>query len=298
MTSNLLLPSAEGPAPSWFDGESDGHPLNRSLRAYQRHVRVNDTFATVGADVETGLGHSQFFLLYQPRFSLQTHAVVALEALLRWRNPTRGLLAPNAFLPAVSQTRAIVPLGRWVLDEACREAARWEQQRPRQASPIVVSVNLTGREILEPGFVESTREIVGRHGVPFQLIQFEVDAGDPLRGDNRLALRLALLRNVGIRIAIDGASPTLGLGSEFISADSVHVHRRWVREVGRDADLTTALGALAERAHRSGAQLCAMGVEEERQDIALGTVGCDQAQGFLLGDPVEPDALGWLDDDT
>lgn len=297
MTVDVWPTPARRP-PRWADDMTDGHPLARSLRLHQSRSRLSDTFANMEADVQAGLGLGQFLLLYQPRFSLETGDVVAIEALLRWRDSTRGLLGPKAFLPLVSQTSVMVSLGRWVLQEAAFEARRWEQQRPDDASPLMVSVNVAAREVLEPGFIDGAQAIVDDSGLPIELFQLEVDAEDPLRGETAVAKRLQLLRQLGMRIALDGASPGLGVGSDLIDADSVHLHRRWVRGIDRDADLTDAVSALVERVHRSGGQLCAMGVEDQRQADALTSLGCDHAQGFFLCHPVEPEALGWVDDDT
>jgi len=273
---------------------ADLDPFARRLRMLRSRGRLSETFADVEADVRAALGHGEFLLLYQPRFSLRTQDVVAIEALLRWRDPTLGMLSPPAFLPRIAHTSVMAPLGRWVLHQACLEAAHWEAQRPAGETPIVVSVNVAAREIIEPSFVGTVLEIIDEMRLAPHLLQLEVDAADSLRGESSVASRLDLLRDRGVRVAIDGASPALGLGGGRLDVDSVHLHRQWVRGVGIDPSLTDSIAALVERVHRAGGEVCAMGVEDQRQADALAAMGCDQAQGFLLCDPLLPDALGWL----
>lgn len=277
-------------------GRAESDPFSRRLRLQDSRGRLDDTLADVEADVVAGLGLGHFHLLYQPRVSLQTMDVVAIEALLRWRDATRGLLNPGAFLPAVAQTSAMAILGRWVFDEATAEAVRWEQDRPPGAPPICLSVNVEAYEVLEPTFVDTLIATLEARELPAPMVQLELDAGDPLRSEPLVSEKLQSLRDKGVRIAIDGASPQLGSGSLRIDADSVHLKRRWVRPIASDPALSDAVAGFVERVHSSGATVCAMGVEARREADTLTALGCDHAQGFLYCDPMEPDALGWLDD--
>lgn len=273
----------------------DRDPIARRLRLQQSRGRLQHTVADIEADVVAGLGLGQFSLVYQPRFSLHDGGIVAVEALLRWEDSSRGLLGPKAFLPLVAHTTAMVALGEWVRDEACREAVGWEHDRPAGAPPLVLSVNVAAQEILEPGFLTGLRMVVEESGLPMTLLQLEVDAADPLRGETVVATRLQQLRDQGARVAIDGALPQLGSGSLYIDADAVHLHRRWVRALATDEGVAESVVALIDRSHRSGATVCAMGVETEPQSEALAAMGCDHGQGFLYCDPVPADTLGWLD---
>lgn len=240
------------------------------------------------------LGLGQFSLLYQPRFSLQTGDVVAVEALLRWQDATRRVIRPKAFLPLVAQTSAMVALGHWALDEACRAAVGWELARPVGAPPLTLSVNLAAQEVLESEFLAGVRLVLDERGLPANLLQFELDASDPLRGETLVAARLQILRDAGVRVAIDGACPQLGIGSPDVEADSVHLHRRWVRSVACDDRLAARVAALVDRVHRSGGTVCATGVEAQTQSDVLAAVGCDHGQGYFYCHPVPSDALGWL----
>jgi EAL domain-containing protein (putative c-di-GMP-specific phosphodiesterase class I) len=274
----------------------DRDPMARRLRMQDSRGRLSDTVADIEAEVVQALGLGQFSLVYQPRVSLRSGEVVAIEALLRWRDSSRGLLGPKAFLPLVAQTSAMVALGQWVLEAACGEAARWELERPAGSAPVLLSVNVAAEQVLESDFVEGVRLVLATHALPTALLQLEVDASDPLRGETLVATRLQQLRDEGVRLAIDGASPQLGSGSVAIDADSVHLQRRWVKAIAGDAGVAGAVAELVERVHRSGGTVCATGVEAREQSDALAALGCDHAQGYLFCDPVPADELGWLDD--
>ncbi len=273
----------------------DRDPMARRLRMQDSRGRLSDTVADIESDVVAALGLGQFSLLYQPRMALDSGDVVAVEALLRWQDSARGLLGPKAFLPLVAQTSAMVALGQWVLYEASREAARWELERPAGVRPVMVSVNVAALEVLEPAFFDSVQLILEEHALPTTQLQLEIDASDPLRGETVVTTRLGLLRDEGVRVAIDGACPQLGSGSLHLDADSVHLHRRWTRSIANDAALAEAVAGLVERTHRSGGTVCAMGVETQAQADVLSVVGCDLGQGYFYCDPVPSDLIGWLD---
>jgi EAL domain-containing protein (putative c-di-GMP-specific phosphodiesterase class I) len=290
-STSQLFPTPERRRPS---KSLDADPFASRLRLHNSRGRLDDPLSEVEADVVAALGLGQFHLLYQPRVALRSQEVVAIEALLRWRDASRGLLNPNAFLPTVAQTSAMAALGRWILGEATAEAARWEHERPAGSRPVIVSVNVEGREVLEPGFEDNVLAILEANQLPAAMVQLELDASDPLRSESLVSMRLQSLRARGVRIAIDGATPQLGAGSVTIEADSVHLQRRWVRGIGGDASLSGAVAELVERVHRSGGAVCALGVETRREAETLAAMGCDHAQGFLFCDPVESAALGWL----
>lgn len=273
------------------------HGMARSLRVHAWRLHLGDTLERVDADVQAALALDEFFVLFQPRVSLDTSEVVAVEALLRWRDESRGLLGPKAFLPSVRQTGAMIPLGRHVLLEACGIAALWERERPADATPLLMSVNVTSVEVMAPTFTGTLRDILEETGLPLELLQLELESGDQMTGDADLATKLQVLRTFGLRLAIDVANSALTLGPEVRGVDSVQVGRRWVRSVGTDPELTRALSSLIDKAHRSGARVCAMGVEEQHQVDALRAIGCDDAQGYFFCDPVAADDLTWLDDE-
>lgn len=291
--------SSEGTGPDRpaFGGSGEPHPLGRSLQALQRRAHRGVTLERVHSEVEEALSHHEFRLQYQPRISISELDTTGVEALLRWNDAERGELGPKAFLPSVRQTAAMVPLGRWVMEEACRQLAVWERARPATARPLLMSVNVTGLEVLEPGFSAHLLRTAEDNELPLSQLQIELDAADELRGDTQLGLRLQGLRHRGLQVAIDNVGPAYGLAGNRIGADAVHIDRRWVRSIVDDAEVRSSLAALVVRAHDSGARVCASGVQTSEELVALGEIGCDDVQGFLFCPPVDAGELDWIDDD-
>jgi EAL domain-containing protein (putative c-di-GMP-specific phosphodiesterase class I) len=285
---------SDGGGPVRRTNRPDRHPLARSLGALERRDQRRGSLERVHSDVEAGLAQHEFSLQYQPRVALATMESAGAEALLRWGGD-HGDLTPKAFLPTVRQTAAMVRLGRWVLAEACCQAAAWEARRPADADPLLVSVNVTALEVLERGFADHLFRCLDTSGLPIELLQVEIDAADQLGGDSTLGLRLQSLRHQGLRVAIDKVGPAFGLGSERVAADAVHIERRWVRAVGHDDELLDSLRHLVERAHESGARVCATGVQEVEELVELAAIGCDEAQGYLFCPPVDPSELDWIE---
>lgn len=287
---------SDGGGPVRRVNRTDRHPLGRSLQALERRALRTVTLERVHSDVDAGLDHHEFTLQYQPRVELRTLDTAGVEALLRWDGSGRGDLGPRAFLPSVRQTGAMVRLGQWILDESCRQLAVWEQQRPADARPLLMSVNVTALEVLERGFSDHLFRTLDRHDVPLDRLQLEIDAADQLGGATALALRLQSLRHRGLRVAIDNVGPAFGLSGDRIGADAVHIERRWVRAIGTDGEVRASLAALVERAHASGARVCATGVQTPDELVDLNWIGCDEVQGYLFCPPVAADELDWIDD--
>lgn len=286
-----------GPAAPRPTDASGPNPLDRSLQALQRRAHRGVTLERVHTEVEEALSHQEFRLQYQPRISTADRDTTGVEALLRWSDAGRGELGPKAFLPSVRQTAAMIPLGRWVVEEACRQLATWERARPASARPLLMSVNVTGLEVLEDGFSDHLLRTAEAHDLPLAQLQIELDAADELRGDTALGLRLQGLRHRGLRVAIDNVGPAFGLAGNRIGADAVHIDRRWVRSIVDDAEVRSSLAALVTRAHDSGARALASGVQTAAELEALGEIGCDEVQGYLFCPPVDANELDWIDDD-
>ena len=154
-------------------------------------------------------------------------------------------------------------------------------------------MNVAAEEVLEAGFVDGVRLVLREPALPATMLQLELDASDPLRSETLVSTRLQQLRDEGVRLAIDGASPLLGSGSAGVDADSVHLQRRWVRGIAADASVAASVAALSSGpSHRGhGVRHRCRGARGRRAT----SLGCDHAQGYLYCDPVPAEALGWLD---
>ncbi|GAA5177653.1 cyclic Di-GMP phosphodiesterase RmdA [Rugosimonospora acidiphila] len=257
-----------------------------------RHAREVTRY-TLSTTMPAALTRGEFVVEYQPLFRLSDQALVGVEALVRWNHPAFGRLLPDQFIEVAEASGLIVPLGRWVLAEACRQARRWQTDRGRD---LVVSVNLAVRQMHQPDLAGTVREVLAETGLESRLLQLELTesavmetAGEPMRV-------LGALAAMGIRIAIDD----FGTGySNFAYLCDLPVHTlklaaRFVEGLGeRPADPARdrIVAALVGLAHGLGLSATAEGVETVEQAARLRELGCDCGQGWLFGRPVPPDEI-------
>jgi diguanylate cyclase (GGDEF)-like protein/PAS domain S-box-containing protein len=224
----------------------------------------------------------QFHLAYQPIKNVGTEYLAGFEALVRWHHPRRGLVSPGEFIPAAEETGMIVGLGRWVLRQACEEAAFWNE---RSTDPLWISVNVSGLQLHQPGFVEDVLGTLATTGLPAHLLNLELTESVLVK-HQRVESILAELRAAGVGIAIDD----FGTGYSSLSylqqfpATSLKIDRGFVSALvdGGDDGL---VGSIVSIADALGLTTVAEGVETLEQLDAVRRLGCQLAQGFLLGRP-------------
>jgi diguanylate cyclase (GGDEF)-like protein/PAS domain S-box-containing protein len=243
-------------------------------------------------ELRLALDRGEFTLHYQPTIDLASSRVVGLEALLRWRSPTRGNVPPARFIAVAERTGLIVELGAFVLREACTQAAAWRREFP-DARPPVTWVNVSVRQLTAGGFDATVRSVLAETGLPADLLGLEitetvlVESGS---GGERARTELEALHADGVRIAIDDFGvgfSSLGQLRHF-PIDLIKVDRSFVQgsETGTtDATITKNLIGLA---HALEVVALAEGIESHAQLHALRELGCDQAQGFLFAQPAPP----------
>jgi diguanylate cyclase (GGDEF)-like protein len=247
--------------------------------------------ARLNADLLQALRRDEFFLLYQPIVDLPGHRLDGVEALLRWRHPDRGLVSPDVFIPMAERNGLIVELGRWVLENACRQAADW-QSRFGAGAPAKVSINVSARQLAEPGFVAEVEEVLSRTGVDRGRLMLEVTetavlgAGAPLDAVRRL-------RDNGLRVALDD----FGTGQSSLSlllncpVDVLKVDKSFVSGSAADQAGAVIVENLIGFTDGLGLDAVAEGVETPEQARRLYEAGYRQAQGYLFGRPVPPAAI-------
>jgi len=250
-------------------------------------------------------GEGEMTLFYQPQVSLATGEIVGVEALVRWRHPKWGMVSPGRFIPLAEETGLIVPLGDWVLREACRQAAVWAGE----GRPLRVSVNLSARQLAERALVASVRAALDAAGLDPRWLDLELtesalieNLGGKNGGKNEgetAAVHLADLRALGIRLSVDD----FGTGYSSLAylrrfpLDILKVDRSFVlglagEDNGGDGLQDEAVvRAVIDMAHALSLEVIAEGVEREGQRQALVRLGCDQMQGFLFSPPVPPERL-------
>lgn len=234
---------------------------------------------------------------YQPIVELSTGRVACVESLLRWQHPERGLLHPGEFLAMAEESGLIAPIGAWVLEESCRQAVAWTRARQRAGlgdDAVSVSVNLSPRQLIDPGLVDEVAAIVAGAGIDPETVWLEITEG-ALAADTESTLAvLRRLRNLGIRLAIDDFGTgyaSLGYLRSF-PVEVLKIDRSFMVGLGRGAEDATIVRSVIALAASLGLDCVAEGVEQPTQLEELRTLGCTFAQGFLLGVPLPADVLG------
>lgn len=250
------------------------------------HTQAVDQF-----DLEVGLRRAlqraEFTLHYQPIVDFQTGQLAGFEALVRWNHPERGLLAPHAFIPLAEETGLIVALGRWVLMEACMRVRQW-QVRYSTGFPLMISVNVSGRQITEPDFVETVEAALRQSGLAAESLVLEITESVVIERTGPVLGRLQQLRNVGVRIAIDD----FGTGYSSLSAihtlpvDVLKIDRSFVAGMEAEGGDCGVLRAILNLGETLGLCTVAEGIETEHQRLQLQSLGCQLGQGFYLGRPL------------
>ena len=241
-------------------------------------------------------GCEEFVVSYQPEVDARTGRTLVLEALVRWYHPERGLVPPDEFIPLAEETGLIVPIGRRVLEEACRRAQEWRGQRP--AVPVVeVSVNLSARQFRDPGLLEDVARILGETGLDPGGLTLEITEGILTEATPMALATIKYLKLLGVKLAIDdfgtGYSSLAYLKS--FPVDYLKIDRSIVDGIERDARDAAIVSAAVTLAHALGERVVAEGVETEGQLVRLREMGCEVAQGFYFSKPLDGEALtAWL----
>jgi len=239
----------------------------------------------IEAGLWTALQDREIRVLYQPIVALATHKIEAVEALVRWQHPTRGLLSPAEFLDVAELTGLIVPLGQYVLEEACAQVQRW---RVHLDPEIKVSVNLSATQLRVPGIVEDVRKALHRAGVGADALILEVTEAALIDDVAGVAATLESLRSLGVSIAIDD----FGTGYSSLShlkrfpIDVIKIDKSFVDGVCQGAEEATLARAVLALGEEFQLQVVAEGIESEDQDAELRWLGCSHGQGFLFARPM------------
>lgn len=244
-------------------------------------------------ELRRAVEHKEFVLHYQPQLEMESGRVVAVEALLRWRHPTRGLVSPLEFIPLSEETGLIVPIGEWVLAEVAAQVLRW---REAGLGAIRIAVNLSPRQFRQPDFMAMLDRAIPPACRPLDWLELELTEGVLMDDPEASARLLRQLRDRGVRLAVDD----FGTGYSSLSylkrfpLDVLKIDRSFVQDIESNRDSAVIAGAVTALSHSLGLEVVAEGVENESQYNCLRTLHCDMVQGFLLGRPMPPEALGEL----
>lgn len=243
------------------------------------------TQQTLIQDLRGALKHGQLQLHYQPKFAAAGGELVGAEALLRWNHPTHGLLMPDQFITLAEKTGAIVPIGDWVLDEACRQLAEWHALGHTRWT---MAVNLSALQFCHAGMVESVGRALASHGVPPNCLTLEITESTAMRDVEASLAILTQLDDMGVRIAIDdfGTGYSSLLHLKRIPASELKIDRGFVRDLAEDTEDAAIVSAIVALGRTLKLQVVAEGVETAAQRTFLANLGCDALQGYLLGRPM------------
>lgn len=234
------------------------------------------------ADLQQGISRGEFRLEYQPIVKLGGGVVAGAEALVRWRHPRRGTIAPSEFLPLAESTGLIDQIGTYVLDEACRAAAGWPRTAER---PGFVSVNVAPGQLRQKGVAASTLGMLSAAGLEPRLLVLELTNGVSQDLDPIVAA-LTELREAGVRIALDDFGMATSLADlKRLPVDVVKLAREFVSDVTQSAEPVFAT-TLINLADNRGVEVVAKGVESREQAWRLAELGCKFGQGFFFSKPL------------
>jgi EAL domain-containing protein (putative c-di-GMP-specific phosphodiesterase class I) len=238
------------------------------------------------------LENGEFQLRYQPQVDMDGK-LAGLEALLVWNHPKLGLIPPAQFIPVAEECGLIVPIGGWVLRQACQQRADW--RRAWQA-PIKVAVNVSVTQFTRPGFVDVVAQVLKETGLDPSFLELEITESVVMRDVKRSAQQMERLRTLGVGLSIDD----FGTGYSSLSylrtlpIDTLKIDQSFLQEVDSVPNTMPLLRAIVALAHSLRLCVVAEGVEHERQLEALREVGCDRVQGYLIGEPMPAEATGQL----
>jgi predicted signal transduction protein with EAL and GGDEF domain len=245
----------------------------------------------LAADLHRALELGEFVVYYQPIVDLGTQAITGVEALVRWQQPERGLVSPAAFIPLAEETGLIVPLGLWVLEEACRQTHAWQADRPD--TPLSVSVNLSPRQLAQPDLVGQVAAVLTRTGLAPERLRLEITESLVMRDPETALTTLDALSALGVRLAIDD----FGTGYSSLSylrrlpVDVVKIDRSFIAALVEDMGTQAIVRAVAELGHQLGMAITAEGVETAAQLALVQALHCDHAQGYYYSAAVPADQL-------
>jgi diguanylate cyclase (GGDEF)-like protein/PAS domain S-box-containing protein len=259
----------------FFKAEMNRHALERhSLEIDLRHA----------------LQRHEFVLHYQPKVNLHTGAITGVEALLRWRHPTRRLIRPSRFISIAEESGLIVPIGKWVLREGCRQAKIW---LAAGAAPVSIAVNISPVELRAKDFVAGVHEILTETGLDARHLELEITETFLMQDAVSTGIVLQELKDMGIRLALDD----FGTGYSSLSylrrfpIDTLKIDQSFVRDLTSDMDDASIVSAVINMGRSLNMRVVAEGVETREQSAFLLNHQCPEAQGFYFGAPVMPEKV-------
>ncbi len=244
-------------------------------------------------DLWLAIDRNELQLHYQPKFHAPAGPVLGFEALLRWQHPKLGLLTPDLFLPLAEKTGQIIPIGNWVINEACRQLREWHLKGHQNWS---MAVNLSTLQFEQPSLVSTVLDCLTRHQVPPEMLILEVTETTAMSNPDESVRVLTELTNAGVKVSIDdfGTGYSSLLYLKRLPACELKIDRAFVKELSGESEDATIVSAIVALAKTLNLKVVAEGVETEAQQAFLTELGCNTLQGYLLGKPVSAQTIETL----
>jgi diguanylate cyclase (GGDEF)-like protein len=281
MTSATLLKNADT---AMYSAKADG---KMNYRLFDDSMYDS---ALERLEVETALRRAvenqEIEVAYQPLINLDGGEMMGAEALARWTHPTRGAISPSEFIPIAEETGLIIPIGYWVLEEACRQARGWSDLYPGR--DLEISVNLSGKQLQKPDVVERVREILDGTGLKPSCLKLEITESVLMEDREEVARKMHLIKALGVKLALDD----FGTGYSSLSTlrafpiDTLKVDRLFISQLGEEESADAIVEAIAAMARSMKMTVTGEGVENDMQEAIIRSLGCATGQGYLYDKPL------------
>ncbi|HEY0080636.1 MAG TPA: EAL domain-containing protein [Pyrinomonadaceae bacterium] len=246
-------------------------------------------------DLRRAVEREEFFVQFQPIVSLETGQIRCFEALVRWQHPERGLVPPVQFIPMAEETGLIIPLGRWVLIEACRQMREWQKKYPRHP-PLAISVNLSSKQFTQPDLLDQIKQALSETGLAPSSLKLEITESVVMENIDKATEMLKQLRALGVELSIDD----FGTGYSSLSylhrfpIDTLKIDRSFVTQMSDNDENTEIVRTIIMLARNLKMNVVAEGVETEQQLAQLISLGCGYGQGYYFSKPVDSEAVSQM----
>ncbi|MDQ3651731.1 MAG: EAL domain-containing protein [Acidobacteriota bacterium] len=256
----------------------------------EMHARAISLMRTE-SDLRHAVKREELRVFYQPIISLKTGGLAGFEALVRWQHSELGLISPAEFIPVAEDTGLIIPIGRWVLEESCRQMHEWQQQSPAHQD-LTLSVNLSGKQLAQPDLIEQVEEVLRNTGFDPRNLKLEITESVVMENAEQATMLLKRLRDLGLQLSIDD------FGTGYSSLSYLHrfpvnilkVDRSFVSRMNLNDENLEIVRTILTLAHNLGMEVVAEGVETEEQCVQLKTLKCEYGQGYLFSKPLDQES--------
>jgi diguanylate cyclase (GGDEF)-like protein/PAS domain S-box-containing protein len=243
-------------------------------------------------DLRRAIDRQEFYLYYQPIISLRSYRIAGFEALLRWQHPDRGMISPTEFIPIAEETGLIIPLGIWVLREACQQMRSWQMQLPQNSS-LTVSVNLSGKQFT-PDLIDQIRQILQETDLHAHHLKLEITESVLIENTDSAATLLSQLQSLGIKLSMDD----FGTGYSSLSylyrfpIDTLKIDRSFINKIDTDGEQLAIVRTIMTLAWNLGMDVVAEGIETHKQLAQMKALQCEYGQGYFFSRPLDPKTAG------